>query len=137
MRLWLRDFASPRFVKFLIAGGVAASANFFSRIFFSSFTDYASAIVLAYLVGMVTAFVLMKLFVFEQSRHAVHRQALYFTLVNIAAVLQTLVISLLLARIVLPAVGMTRGHEELAHFVGICVPMITSFLGHKYVSFRR
>jgi putative flippase GtrA len=137
MFLWLRDFASPNFVKFLLAGGMAAGANFFSRILFSNFMDYASAIVLAYLVGMVTAFLLMKLFVFEESRHGVRRQALYFTLINITAVLQTLLISLLLARIVFPAVGITRGQEELAHFIGICVPMVTSFLGHKYMSFRR
>jgi putative flippase GtrA len=136
MSLLLRDFTSPRFAKFLIAGGVAAAANFLSRMLFSNFMSYAGAILLAYVVGMVVAFLLMKLFVFEMTRRDVPRQIALFTLVNLAAVLQTLIISLLFARIVLPAMGVRSGVEEFAHLIGICVPIITSFWGHKYISFK-
>jgi putative flippase GtrA len=52
-------------------------------------------------------------------------------------VLQTLAVSLGLARLVFPAVGLTAHAEELAHLAGIAVPVFTSYIGHKRLSFQR
>jgi putative flippase GtrA len=59
-----------------------------------------------------------------------------FAAVNLAALLQTLVVTLLLARWLLPAAGLRSHVEEIAHIVGVGVPIVTSFFGHKYLSFR-
>ncbi|MCY1464530.1 GtrA-like protein [compost metagenome] len=85
---------------------------------------------------MVTAFVLNRQFVFEKSSSGVHRQAGWFILVNVAAVLQTIAISLLLARWLLPALSIDFHNDTLAHAVGVAVPVVTSYLGHKHLSFR-
>jgi len=136
--LWLKhQFFSSTFVKFIAAGGAAAIVNFSSRIGLSVFLDYATAIVIAYLIGMLTAFILNRLFVFQTRSNKAARQLFYFTLVNLFAILQTLVVSLLLARIVLPSMGIEQWVEEIAHLVGISVPVFTSFLGHKYLSFKK
>lgn len=126
----------PQFVRFLAAGGIAALANFGSRIAFSLVLPYPAAIVLAYLVGMTTAFVLNRAFVFTGARNPVGQQAWRFVLVNLAAVAQTLAISLLLARWALPALGVAQHAETIAHAVGVLVPVFTSYLGHRHWSFR-
>jgi putative flippase GtrA len=125
-----------RFLRFLIAGGLAAAANYSSRFGFSVWFSYEVAIVLAYLVGMTVAFVLMRSYVFEGRGKAVMPQAAKFVLVNVLAVLQTLVISLLLARWALPAAGIERHAEAIAHLVGVLVPVATSYAGHRFATFR-
>ena len=57
-------------------------------------------------------------------------------LVNLVAILQTWGISLLLAYHVLPAMGIRMYAPEIAHAIGIVVPVFTSYLGHKYWTFR-
>lgn len=128
---------SRQFIKFILAGGVAALANFGSRIALSLWVNFIAAIVIAYLIGMLTAFVLNRLFVFADAVNTLRSQAGWFTLVNLAAVLQTLAISLLLADYVLPAMGVHQHTETIAHAIGVAIPVVTSYLGHKHLSFRR
>ena len=126
-----------QFARFLVAGGIAAAANFFSRIAFSTFLGLEAAVVLAYCVGMAVAFVLMRSQVFPPSAAPLARQVGIFVAVNLAAVLQTLIVTLLLARWLLPAMGVRQFVEEIAHAVGVAVPVVSSYFGHKHFSFRR
>jgi len=41
-----------------------------------------------------------------------------------------------LARWVLPSIGIVEHAEALAHLVGVLVPVVTSYFGHKRWSFR-
>jgi putative flippase GtrA len=131
----IRHFASRQFVAFLVTGGMAAAVNFGSRIVYNLWVGFSTAIVLAYLTGMVTAFVLAKLFVFRDSTQATHRSAMFFVLVNGIAVLQTWAISMALGYYVLPALGVQHFVREIAHAIGVMVPVFTSYLGHKRWSF--
>jgi len=127
---------TSQFVRFLAAGGLAAAANILSRIGFSHWVALPVAVVLAYLVGMAVAFILMRSYVFPPGQAGLHRQVVVFALVNIAAVIQTLVVTLLLADIILPWAGVRSHVDLIAHVVGVCVPIVTSFIGHKRWSFR-
>ncbi|WP_455283530.1 GtrA family protein [Cupriavidus necator] len=126
---------SRTFLLFLLTGGLAAAVNWTSRIIFNLWMPYSYAIVVAYLTGMVTAFVLAKVFVFTTSTQSTVRSAFFFTLVNVAAVLQTWAVSLFLAYYLLPAIGVTLYVKEIAHLIGVSVPVVTSYLGHKKYSF--
>lgn len=126
---------SPRFARFLLVGGFAAAVNFGSRIALDAVMPYVPAIVLAYGIGMATAFVLNRRFVFTGADNPVSHQAGWFVLVNLAAVAQTLLVSLLLARWLLPALGWTWHPETVAHAFGVAVPVVTSYIGHKRLSF--
>ena len=125
-----------QYLRFMIAGALAALANFGSRFFFSRFVDYGVAVLLAYLVGMLVAFVLMRGQVFKATEGPLLRQAGSFVLINVFAVLQTLAISLTLARWLLPSLGVVDHAKALAHLVGIAVPAVTSYFGHKWLTFR-
>ncbi|MES2890085.1 MAG: GtrA family protein, partial [Pseudomonadota bacterium] len=121
----IQPFLSRQFLAFLITGGTAAAVNFGSRIVYDQWLSFAWAVVLAYLTGMVTAFVLARLFVFRESQQAVHRSAGFFVLVNLVAVAQTWLISIGLAYYLLPAMGVTAFVAEIAHAVGVIVPVFT------------
>lgn len=132
----IRQFMSRQFLVFLLTGGTAAAINFVSRIVYSKWLGFSSAVIFAYITGMVTAFVLAKLFVFTESQQSVHRSAVFFVLVNLVAILQTWVISMGLVFYVLPSMGVTLYAREIAHAVGVAVPVLTSYIGHKRWSFR-
>ncbi|MDC8745791.1 GtrA family protein [Xanthomonas campestris] len=121
---------------FLAAGGVAAGVNFGSRIALGHWMSYVPSIVIAYLLGMLTAFTLNKLFVFSAAGNRIHHQVMWFIAINLAAVAQTILISLLFARWLLPILGIDFHNETIAHGIGVAVPVVTSYFGHKHFSFR-
>lgn len=132
----IRQFFSRQFMVFLLTGGIAASVNFSSRIVYSLWLSFSSAVILAYLTGMVTAFVLAKMYVFTNSQQSFHHSAVFFVLVNLVAVLQTWGVSMGLAYYLLPWLGITLFPREIAHAVGVVIPVFTSYIGHKRWSFR-
>lgn len=132
----IQQFMSRQFLAFLITGGLAAGVNFGSRIFYNQWIDFSFAVILAYLTGMITAFLLARSFVFTEGSQSVQRSAAFFVLVNAVAILQTWAISMLLAYYVLRWIGITRFVPEIAHAVGVAVPVFTSYLGHKRWSFK-
>lgn len=132
----IQQFMSRQFLMFLVTGSIAAGVNFSSRILYSLWLDFSPAVILAYLTGMITAFILAKIFVFKDSQQVVLHSAMIFVLVNVVAALQTWVISLGLANYVLPSLGVKVFIFEIAHAVGVVVPVVTSYIGHKHWSFR-
>jgi len=132
----IQQFLSKQFILFLVTGGTAALVNFGSRIVYNQWVPFSMAIVLAYLTGMVTAFVLARWLVFKRSEQSFARSAMLFCAVNVIAVVQTWLISMGLALYVLPYWGVTRFAAEISHAVGVLVPVFTSYLGHKHFSFR-
>lgn len=130
-------FRSKQFVLFLITGGIAALANFGSRFGFNVFTSFEVAVILAYLVGMISAFVLAKLFVFKESSHSTSRSFAWFTIVNLVAVAQTYFISIGLFYYGFPWLEYEFYPAATAHAIGVIFPVFTSFIGHKYLSFKK
>lgn len=124
-----------QFLMFLLVGGFAAAVNFGSRIALGTVVTYVPSIIVAYCLGMVTAFVLNRALVFKSASNALHHQAAWFIAINGLALIQTVLVSLALARWLLPGLGVDQHAETIAHAVGVAVPVITSYFGHKYFSF--
>lgn len=124
-----------QFLRFLLVGGIAAAVNFSSRIVLNLWMPYSPAIVTAYGCGLITAFLLNRRFVFTGAANHLHHQAFWFLVVNLLAVAQTLLVSLLFADYVLPRLGVTWHAREIAHAIGIVTPIFTSYVGHKKLSF--
>ncbi|MGA5482589.1 GtrA family protein [Pseudomonas siliginis] len=132
----MKDFKSKQFLMFLLTGGAAAAVNFLSRILYSVWLGFTYAIILAYLTGMITAFLLAKKFVFKNSQQKIGTSIVMFTVVNGVAIIQTLAISTGLYYYILPNVGLTIFSAEISHGIGVVIPVFTSYLGHKYWSFK-
>ncbi|MEO0466509.1 MAG: GtrA family protein [Pseudomonadota bacterium] len=124
-----------RFLRFVLVGGGAAAVNIASRWLLSFVTGYQVAIVIAYLIGMLTAFILMRIWVFDDSGDGAGKELVKFAIVNGVALLQVWGVSMGLFLYLLPAIGWTWEPKLLAHTIGVLSPVITSYLGHKYFSF--
>lgn len=131
------DRFNTEFIRFLFVGGFAALVNVLSRILLDVFLNYLSSIMLAYIIGMATAYALNRLMVFGAGDRNVASEMLIFTLVNLFAVAQTILVSLLLARVIFPNLNWLWHPETLAHAIGVAVPVISSYFGHKYWSFGK
>ena len=118
-----------------MTGGLAAALNIASRVVFDRVMPYEAAVAVAYLVGMTTAFFLARLFVFEASGRSLHVEYGRFALVNVAALLQVMVVSVGLAKLVFPVVGFTWNAALIAHVIGVLSPVLVSYQGHKRFSF--
>ena len=125
------------FLQFLIFGGIAAAINFLSRIAFNEVFSYRISIILAYLVGMIVAFTLFKLYVFEKSDHHYIDEIKGFVIVNIFGIIQVWMISIGLAEYFFPAILFSFYPNETAHFIALGIPAISSYFGHKYFSFKK
>jgi len=127
--------SANQFARFLVVGGLAAVVNILSRIVLNLVMSYEVAIIFAYLCGMTTAYLLNRFFVFTPSGRAVHDEYLRFTLVNLIAVAQVWIVSVGLALYIFPMIGVTWHAETIAHIIGVAIPTVTSYFGHRYFSF--
>jgi putative flippase GtrA len=126
---------STQFSKFVLAGGVAAAANFSSRFVFSQYLAYIPAIALAFFVGMATGFLLMKKYIFTESKHGAAKQICLYLLVNLAGLALTVVVSISVAELASNVVTTTGIDEAIGHFAGVVSPIFLSFYAHKKLTF--
>ena len=126
---------NKEFLLFLFSGGLAALVNIFSRSIFSFFLDFKSSIIYAYILGMITAYILSRKIVFFSKKNVL-KSFFYFAIVNFLAIIQTYYISIWTKEIILPYTGINQFMELIAHSTGVIVPVFTSYFGHKYISFK-
>lgn len=124
------------FALFLASGGIAAALNWGSRFLFSSWMPFEAAVVVAFCVGLLSGFMLMRSVAFAAGDKPALPQLGRYLLVNAAALAQTLVISVVLARWLLPAIGLGAHAEALGHLVGVLFPVLTSYVMHRAFTFR-
>ena len=115
------------FISFIICGGIAALVNMGTRWLLNHIFSYAVSICISYLLGMLTAFFLFKIWVFGATQSSKALRALF----------QTLLISIGLTDYVFPFMQFHFYPEDCAHIIGVLFPVFTSFIGHKYLTFKR
>ena len=124
------------FGRFLVFGGISAMVNWLSRMGYSHFMPFGIAVVVAYVTGMAVAFVLFRTFVFPQVAKPIGQQIVWFVLVNFAGVTQVWLASMFLVTFLFPLVGFRWYAEAIGHGISICLPAISSYFGHKHLTYR-
>jgi putative flippase GtrA len=126
---------SGQFLRFLSTGGVAAIVNLLSRYELNKIMSFEVAVALAYLVGMITAYVLARRFVFQASGRSVVSELKRFTIVNVFSLILVWSISVGLAKYLFPAIGLVWRADDIAHFIGVMAPAAASYFGHRAYTF--
>lgn len=132
----LGDFFTTQFVKFILAGGFAALVNFSVGISLAGMLPYHGDIVVGHLSGMVVAFFLFESKVFGRSSESRQVEVSTFIIVNIASIVQTWFVYIGLQGYVFPAIGMHFYPQVHARAIAIVIPVFTSFIAHKYLTFK-
>lgn len=128
---------ASQFLRFLMTGGVAALVNLLSRYVFNLFLPFGWSVVLAFPLGVMTAYILARLFVFSSSGRGVASELRRFLLINVVGLFIVWGVSMGLAYVIFPAIRFAWHPEDVAHFIGVLSPMVPSFLGHRHFSFRK
>ncbi|MEX3954882.1 GtrA family protein [Trinickia sp. EG282A] len=133
----LRKLTTLQFGKFLLSGGLAAGVNFISRFAFSRFLPFEAAVAAAFVCGMLTAFILMRTFVFANSTQRTEQQLSYFALVNLVGLGITVIVSDFARKLFQLAFPLTpQLNEAVGHLIGIIAPVLLSYYAHKRITFR-
>lgn len=128
---------TSEFLKFLMTGGLAALANLASRYALNLVMPFEAAVVVAYLIGMTTAYILARLFVFQRSGRSVASEVRRFAIVNVVALAIVWLVSVGLARLLFPAVGFTWHADDIAHLIGVLSTAVSSYFGHRLYTFAQ
>lgn len=126
-----------QFAAFVLAGGVAAAVNFGARWALNDWLGFGWAVLAAYALGMLTAFVLNRRYVFPPSGRALESEIRWFVTFNLSALPLVWAISMLLLHGLFPWLGIAWHPRELAHALAIATPVVINFFLHKHVTFAR
>ena len=131
----IRYFLTKQFLEFVIVGVLAAFLHWTARIILSQWMPFSGAVIVAYGVGMVVAFVLNSVFVFPKSKKSRTRQARDFVVVNLAfmPIVWSVAVSLVP---VFRFLGMADYSQAAAHAVAVAVPTLFTFLIYKFFTFK-
>ena len=131
----LGHFFTKQFLMFLIVGGGAAVLHWLVRIYLSLWLPFSSAVIIAYGIGMLVAFILNSLFVFPHSIKDKWQQARDFILVNLLF-LPLVWLSSMYIKLCFLSFGVNNQAESLAHAIAIALPALGTFLFYKLVAFK-
>ena len=131
-----RRFLSAQFVKFLIAGGLAALLNWSARFLFSTWFSYGWAVLLAYLIGLSSGYVLNAWLVFPKSGQTRRREIAYFVGVNLMSLPLVWGLSVGLGDFLFPTIMDRSLAQALGNGIGILSPVALSFVLHRKLTFR-
>jgi putative flippase GtrA len=127
-----------KLLSFILSGCLAAGVNISTRWILFHFLNYVISISIAYILGMFTAFLLFKVFVFDAKKSGkTLRESVIFVIVNLLALLQTIFISVVLAEYLFPYLTFDFYPYDVAHIIGTAVPIITSFFLHNFWTFKK
>ena len=126
-----------QFTLFILAGSIAALINIISRIILTIFLNFQFSVFISYLIGMVTAFLLQRKYVFKSSKKSYKKSFAAFSLVNLVALFQVWLVSLLIKVWLVNFISSITIVEFIAHCFGVVIPVFTSYFGHKYITFGK
>jgi putative flippase GtrA len=129
-------YVSQQFGRFLLVGGVAVVLNWLSRFVLNQFMSYAWAITLAYLVGIIVAFVLNRIYVFPYSERSLETEMFLFFVVNITVFPLVWVAAYVLGEWIFVAWLSRQPALALGHGIAILSPVFLNFALHKFITFR-
>ena len=137
MRKLIAFYWNGVFVKFLAAGGLAALANFVSRIAVQPLVGFKAALFVAFFVGLTVAFVLNRAFVFPASGKPIRQEMTWFLIFNLIAFPIIIGGSILLRDYVFGHFLPRALAEAAAHGIAIMIPVVFNFAAHQLVTFAR
>ena len=123
-------------IKFIAVGGFAALVNVVCRILLGGLMPFEVAVVLAYILGMATAYLLNRELVFKDAGAIKTSQIARFTLVNLLALVLVWAVSVGLLRFLFPWIGFSWHAETIAHAIGVASPVLSSYFLHRHYTFQ-
>ena len=127
---------ASEFFFFVLSGSVAAFVNLFSRWVLNHYMAFELAVILAYLIGMVVAFLMFQRLIFRADGGNTKKQIKRFMVVHVIGITLVYTVSLAFADYIFPFINWTWHAKDIAHFIGVATPAFSSYIGHKFYTFH-
>ncbi|OUD15066.1 hypothetical protein TPSD3_04415 [Thioflexithrix psekupsensis] len=124
-----------QFLGFIMVGGTAALLHWLARIILNHWMSFAWAVLLAYGIGMMVAFLLNSIFVFPHAQKPKWQQARDFVGVNLAF-LPLVWGAAVFLEYLFQIFGMLFYPQAIAHGIAVAIPMLATFLIYKFFTFK-
>lgn len=124
------------FVRFVATGAVAAVVNLTVATLCRMVMPFPVALIIGYVAGMIVAFYMFQKIIFRDPTGPVGKRMFRFTVVNLVGLALSWCVSMMMAYWVLPAMHWTFHPEFVANAVGIAVPAVSSYFGHKHYTYK-
>jgi len=132
----IKIFLTRQFFTFSFFGLVALLINLGARLALNLFFSFSISVFLAHIFAMGCAYFLFQTYVFRSYRN--FKSSLFkFLIINFISLIQVWTVSYFMAYFILPSFGFSEFLYLISHLFGVFSTVITSFVGHKYWSFRR
>jgi len=128
---------SHQFIAFALVGLASTIFNLASRYGFELFFTYEFSLIGANAVGVISAFLMNRWFVFRSTDSQLLTELTRFVAVNLVGIAVAWGVAVLLYRQVFPALAVTWHPDLLAHAIGIAVPVLPNYFAHKVWTFNR
>ena len=122
-------------IKFLFFGLLAALVNFFARWVFNFYFPFQISIIFGHMTGMIIAFITFKNLVF-QSQSYWKKEINKFIFVNSVSFLHIFIFSNLLYYFFIMSFDQVTS-ENYSHGIAVASSAITSFILHKFFTFKK
>jgi len=129
--------SSRQFIAFALVGLASTICNLASRYGFEVFLTYEFSLIGANAVGVISAFLMNRWFVFRSTDSRLIAELSRFVAVNLVGIAIAWAVAVLLYRHVFPMLAVTWHPDLLAHAIGIAVPVLPNYLAHRVWTFNR
>jgi putative flippase GtrA len=119
----------------MAAGGIAAAANWISRIVLGTWLSLPVAVIVAYTIGMAVAFVLNRILVFPKSARSMRKQIRDFVIINLSFLPVVLTATVVLEA-AFEKMARIAFAQAAAHGIAVTIPALATFLLYKIFAFR-
>lgn len=143
INIWIkskRNVFSSELAKFLIVGALSAIVNFYGRMLFRFFLPFTVSVLIGYLMGTISSFLLNKNFTFKAFDENPYIQFAKFLAVTPSSILLGVFVASFIVRILLYQT-LINVHvnwiESLGHLMAIGVTTIYNYLAIKFFCFRK
>ena len=126
-----------QFIGFAAVGVISTCFNLGSRYAFELVFSYELALFGANVVGVVTAFLMNRWFVFQTYNAGAITEMSRFVIVNLVGIAVSWSVAVFLFHKALPAIGFVWHPDLVALAIGIAVPVIPDYFAHRLWTFRQ
>jgi putative flippase GtrA len=130
----IRYFITFQFLKFLIAGGIAATCNITIKYFIEPVAGYLGSIIISYALGTIIAYLISIKIVFSSNKYQRKKEILHFFFYN-ACMVPIVITTTYSIDTLINQIKNTNDTYLFSHIIGVAAPVFISFLYHKFITF--
>ncbi len=130
----IKLFFTKQFIKFFAVGLTAAIIHWISRIIINLYFSFNLSVLLAYFFGILSAYILNRIYVFPNSNKPMYEQIYKFLIINLSFLPIVWFCSIFIYSLLLK-ISISFYPEAIAHGIAVSLPMLITFILYKFLAF--